>query len=373
MLKKLTHSLLSDGPNSLASFDAIVAARTHTRGGVHRAEDFSGVLATARVEPVDYPPAHALLGQEPTWEQLSDGPRYREAGLAAVSAPRVCLFDDAGVISPDGIVYCRRSRQAVAETVRQWTAPAAEHLIFSAPGYPSAVKLPGRTLSLLTLSGEGFYHLLLEAVPRLHLARPWLESFDRVLVNGTAGGFHERWWRHACLDPAKLVWMSGLCHVACEQLVFVEYPMADQRPGVWLVSAIRESLLTTVPLLRPGRKLWISRTDAKVRQFAWENELLAQLPGVERVELSRLSPPEQIALAREASAILGPHGAGLGHIVFSQPGTKLVELFPSAHRQPIYHRLTALAGGRYAWATVNFAQPDRAAELADRIQRFLDA
>lgn len=373
MLKKLTHSLLSDGPNSLAPFDAIVDARTHTRGGVHRAEDFSGVLATARVEPVDYPPAHALLGQEPTWEQLSDGPRYRETGLAAVASPRACLLDDAGVISPDGIVYCRRSRQAVAETVRQWTAPAAEHPIFSAPGYPAATKLPGRTLSLVTLSGDGFYHMLFEAVPRLHLARPWLGSFDRVLVNGTPGGFHERWWQHAGLDPAKLVWMSGLCHVACEQLVFVELPMFDQRPSAWLIDAIRSSFPGSVPSPRGGRKIWVSRADATKRQFAWESDLLARLPGVERVELGRLFPVEQIALASETDAILGPHGAGLGHIVFSQPGTKLVELFPHANRQPIYHRLTALAGGRYAWATVDFAQPGRAAELADRIQRFLDA
>lgn len=371
MLKKFIQTLLGRGPNSLVPFATLARERTHYEGGVHRCEDFTGVLGMVTPPPVAYRASHSLLGQPPECEILPEGPRYRDAGLASGSPARVLLLDDAGVVTADGIVYCRRTRRAIAETVRQWTAPAARHPVFSAPRFPPARSLPGRTLSLLTLGGEGFYHFLLESVPRLHLARAWLESCDHILVNGAPGGFHEAWWSAAGLPIDRLVWMSGLGHVACEQLIFTDYPMADYRPTPWHAEAVR----AVFPEPRPGRRdrrLWISRSDARTRQLTWEKSLLAALPGFEPIVLSSLSPGEQITAISEAAVIAGPHGAGLSHAVFAQPGATIIELFPNTWRQPIYQRLAQVAGCRHAWAVADFSSAGEWRPFAAALTRFID-
>ena len=231
--------------------------------------------------------------------------------------------------------------------------------------------MAGRALNLATLSGEGFYHFLLEALPRLWLARPWLDQIDHFLCNGSPRTFHARWLAQAGIPPEKIVWMSGLCHYSSPQVLFTDDLMRDQQPGAWNVAALR-GLFPPASPARPGRRLWVSRQDAQVRHLAWESELLGQLPGFESVRLSELSPADQLRLASEAAVIAGPHGAGLSLLAFAAPGVRLVELFPHPQRQPVYDRLCQLVPGSYAWAVTDFQRPDGAARLAGAIQSFLD-
>lgn len=359
--RRLACALRGTGPYRIDFFDKIARDRTDYARGVHRSEDFTGLIHSDPGEPSYYPANTPLLDQCPAWETVGDGrPRYLTSGVAAASPRHIFSLTDAGVLTSDGIVYCRRTRRAVAETMRQWAAPAADNPILGAVGYPPALALPGLTLSLLTLSGQGFYHFLLESIPRLQLLRPWLERADHVLCAGYPGSLHARWLAHAGVPATKIVWMDGLCHVACEQLIFTSYPMRDQQPSAWTVNSIRAAFPS--PTLAPDspRRIWISRRDSRLRLLTWEDELLACLPGFVRVELAGLSPEEQIALTAGADVIAGPHGAGLSHVLFGRPGTRVVELFPHGHCQPIYARLASLAGLHYGWAVTDF---DRASDL----------
>ena len=105
-----------------------------------------------------------------------------------------------------------------------------------------------------------------------------------------------------------------------------------------------------------------------MRRVAWEADFVARLPGFERIELSRYSPSEQIALFTNCAAVAGPHGAGLAHVAFCPPGAHVFELFPDGRRQPVYHRLAGLAGAHYHWATVDFENPARLDELSAAIR-----
>ena len=147
--------------------------------------------------------------------------------------------------------------------------------------------------------------------------------------------------------------------------------MRDQQPTAWTLQALRNSFPAPSPSSALPRRIWISRRDSRRRELAWEDELLARLPGFSRVELAGLSPAEQIELAAGAEVIAGPHGAGLSHALFGRPGAHLVELFPRSHLQPIYGRLAALAGLSYAWAQVDFDRPAELEPLTDAIRRFI--
>lgn len=80
---------------------------------------------------------------------------------------------------------------------------------------------------------------------------------------------------------------------------------------------------------KPSRRIFISRAKAS-RSIAAEPLLVAKLAqiGFESVCLEDYSGIQQATLFREAEIVCGFHGAGLTNIIFSPPGTKIIELFP---------------------------------------------
>ena len=370
LLKHLAQRLLGQGPVAIQPFDDVCTGRNPARS-VHQPEKIAGELAQAAADSCYYHPTRALLGQTPSPELFAGLPRYRPAGLVPSPRRRLLTLSDAAIAGDDAVVYCPHRRMAVAETVRQWTRPAAQHPLLASPKFPPAHPLPGLTLSLGTLDGGGFYHFLLEVLPRLHLARPWLDRIDHFLANGTAGSFQERWLVQAGVPAAKIHWLSGLSHFRCEQILFTNPLCHDTQPTPWLVAAIRDVFGVRQVGLSGSRRIWISRTDADSRHFAWEQELLARLEGFERVELARLAPAAQMRLMTGAAVIAGPHGAGLANLIFCPPSTKVVELLPDASHRPLYGRLAIASGCLHAWAAVDFARPpDNLPELAATMTSF---
>ena len=368
-LKHLLNRLAGHAPHTVQPFAQLVSP---ARGPDDTAavKGFSGVLATAPADTCDYPSTHSLLRQLPVLETPPNDSCHRPIGGPQTPPRQLFSMTDAGIAGGDGVVYCPRRRVAVAETVRVWLQPASTHPLLSAPGFPAAQPLRGITLSLASLGAEGFYHFLIESLPRVELARPWLAQVDQVLAPGRPGSFQEKWLSLAGIPHEKIIWLDGHSHFRCEQLLFTSPLSYDSEPTPWLVNAICETV--DEPLPPPGsRHLWISRRDAGVRHLAWEDVLLAQLPTFERVELAGRAPADQIDLMREATVIAGPHGAGLANLIFCPPSAAVVELHPD-HDRAVFARLAIAAGCRHAWAVVNFERPpENLPRLADAIRTFI--
>src|ERR1039458_3214044 len=342
LTKKLLRSLnrfVGRGPWRVTPFATVAAQRTDEAGrGVHRAESFAGIV---RHEPDDgffYSTRVSLLGQPESGEVLPDGHRYLEGGVCPAAAKLLYTLTDAGIAGRDGVVYCPRTRIAVVETVRCWTSPAHEHPLLSAVRFPPAVKLSGLSLSLATLDAEGFYHFLLESLPRLALVRERLAMIDNVLVSGARSAGTEAWLALAGVPAGKLRWLHPLAHYHCAQLLFTNRLTGDCQPTPWVRDALRATF--RAPQRPTGdRWLWISRADARSRHIAWEDQLLALLPKFEKVSLSALAPADQVDLFSQAKVVAGAHGAGLSNLIFAPPGVCLVEFFPDARSIPLYGRV----------------------------------
>jgi len=370
-LKRLANLLLGSGPYRAAPFAGIAAARmSDIRQPVHRPEHQAAVVATAPADAFFAAESHPLLGQRAEPEMIAGAPRYRAAGLC-VSLPReLWLLDDAAVAGADGAVWCPRTRTLVAETGRNWFFGSAEHPLLSAPRFPPPAPLAGLTLHLGTLNAEGFYHFLLESLPKLALARPWLPQVSHILANGRPGGFQEKWLRLAGIDPGCVRWLDGFSHFRCDQLLFARTLALDLRPTPWIVAQLRD--LLPPPVVPGGRRLWITRAAAGSRHLIWEEQLLAALPGFERIDLAALEPQAQIALMASAAVVAGPHGAGFANLVFCTPGARAIELMPGLKHVPLYARLAAAAGLHHAWLAADFSQPADVPRLATAINGWLD-
>ncbi len=129
------------------------------------------------------------------------------------------------------------------------------------------------------------------------------------------------------------------------------------------IRLVRERLgISTQPLSDAGRRLFVSRSDAPKRRVANESELLDVLRpfGFERVVPGELSFEEQVEAFRSASVLVGPHGAGLANIIFSQPGTGLLELQHQDVERNFYRGVAEVAGLRHAEVS---CRPDPASPM----------
>ncbi|MDQ3726423.1 MAG: glycosyltransferase family 61 protein [Actinomycetota bacterium] len=115
---------------------------------------------------------------------------------------------------------------------------------------------------------------------------------------------------------------------------------------------LRERLAPDTGAEPGGRRLFISRASAASRRVVNEAELAPVLAehGFEVVDPAGMSIAEQVALFSRASAVVGPHGAGLTNLLFSPPGTQVVELFaaPAAQGVSNYRVLASHLGMLYS-------------------------
>jgi len=80
-----------------------------------------------------------------------------------------------------------------------------------------------------------------------------------------------------------------------------------------------------------AKRIYVSRNDARLRRVLNEKSFTPKLEalGFRRVFLADEPIARQVSLFRQAEIVVAPHGAGLAHIAWCKPGTKIVEFFPS--------------------------------------------
>jgi hypothetical protein len=99
-------------------------------------------------------------------------------------------------------------------------------------------------------------------------------------------------------------------------------------------------------------RVYISRSDASLRQVLNEKELIPMLRSLdfEIITMSEFSFIEQVAIFQNAKVIVTPHGAGLSNIIFSKK-TTVVELignnFSGDYDYSMFFLLAKAAGQRY--------------------------
>lgn len=98
----------------------------------------------------------------------------------------------------------------------------------------------------------------------------------------------------------------------------------------------------------PHRKLYIARRSSRVVRN--EDEVFGWLEpqGYEKVFMEDHSLADQVALAHQAIAIVGPHGAGMTAALFMPPGGTLVEFFGPVYVNPCMLEVCRDLGHRYA-------------------------
>ncbi|KQP09393.1 hypothetical protein ASF26_05110 [Methylobacterium sp. Leaf93] len=181
----------------------------------------------------------------------------------------------------------------------------------------------------------GIYHWLVDNLPRFaFLGESGLIADDafKVLLNGGNPGFEQ-----TSLDMIGL----GASTYRVDRPVFVERLLVPvvrfegmsgwrHLDSVFAVMAERSIEMARAHGVTLPERVYITRRDARRRPLINEIEVEREMQahGFEIAEFSTLPLWHQIAIAHQASVIASPHGAGLAHLIFSRPRTRVIEILP---------------------------------------------
>jgi capsular polysaccharide biosynthesis protein len=105
-----------------------------------------------------------------------------------------------------------------------------------------------------------------------------------------------------------------------------------------------------------GRKLYVSRRNARARKVANENVIQGPLEkaGFEFVELDGIPFAEQVKMFSECSELISIHGAAFTNMLFMPAGGKIVELYPRGFTardffNPCYKRLSTVLSHEHTY------------------------
>ena len=320
---------LASRPDSGVTYREVYPA---TESGLEMSDAFYDALIahnkTARHEQV--PAAFALA--------IENGRVYADNPLSVA------------VIGPDDYLLGDVSFQYRRTTAARDFRPE-DNNIFEQRYFRTPLRVAGTVCSLLCGGGAAdgnYWHWLIDSLPRLHLLREagLADSIDYYLV-------YDR--RHPAvletlallgIRPGQVLDVRTTPHVKAERLL-VTSPVrgrGDHTPR-WACRFLHDSF---VPLAQQQVTrefppyVYINRRDTTARNVLNEPAVEAALAeyGIESFAMTGMPFLEQVALFSRAKVVVAVHGAGLTNLVFSPPGTPMLEFFPDSFVQSFFLELT---------------------------------
>jgi hypothetical protein len=205
---------------------------------------------------------------------------------------------------------------------------------------------------------RGIYHWLIDRFPNAELIQPARRHFEReipMLLSSDSRSFEAETLELFNITSTQILRVDK--PIIVERLFIATVPKialagCDTSANPWMrlanhCCAIAHSQGVALP-----KRVYISRSYVRRRRLCNEAHVEKVMAdrGFAVYHLEELPLWHQVALFRNASLFVGPHGAGLSHLAFAGQGAKVVELFPAKAVRSIYSlrlcyaRLSALRG-----------------------------
>lgn len=270
------------------------------------------------------------IDPEAHWKFIRERRReIPEAAVAVIPDGRVWGPGQAA-LTPDNILLGDLSKtQARTE---DYLMDPADHPIFDLDSLDPPLEVDGTAAVLSAPCGGGFYHWMIDSLPRLHLlerAGYPIEAIDRFVVNQHTAAYQRESLEHLGVPRAKLIESHWHPHIRAETLLFPTLPGDFGHPPRWACEFLRATFETS--RARPqdsDRYLYLNRTSVTHRRVCNEREIIALLEDhrFRNVALESMSLAEQARTLAAAEVVCAPHGAALTGLVFCNPGVKVIEL-----------------------------------------------
>ena len=244
------------------------------------------------------------------------------------------FYDDGAVITAGDQILPQVSKTIYAG---RYYTDIHKHAIFKQSKLFPLKKVKGTIAVLTAPAGRGYYHWMLDLLPRIKFIRDGgfaFEDIDGFLVNSYISKFHMETLNLIGIPNDKLIKSQNNPHLQADLLVVPSLVGETGSVPKFACTFLKEEFLKKVPpALRKNRRVYLNRGKVGHRRVTNEADVINLLGqyGFESIALETLSFADQVTLITEAAVVIGPHGAGLTNIAFCNEGTKVIEfLYPSA-------------------------------------------
>jgi len=231
-------------------------------------------------------------------------------------------------------------REVLVEMARDFR-PIPDYPIFEHTWLRKAKNISAVCGLIAAPAGMTYAHWYFDVLTRLAILEEagydW-RSFDRIIVNSRSLPFQRETLEMLGIPTDRLVAIEEHHHIVCEKLMAPCLPGFTGNFPKWTVPWLRKLLLPFGKAVSGSpKKIYISRRKAAFRKIRNEDELLPILEknGFELVCNEDYSVAEQIGIFSQAEFVLGPMGSSMANLLFSNPGTKVIETY-SRHDVNVY-------------------------------------
>ena len=234
------------------------------------------------------------------------------------------------------------SKQTILKNLKFINVPKPNLPISKVGGFPTPTKIAGTVAVITGIYDDCYYHWMADTIGRLLLLESQNIEFDYLfapthkpymiesleLLGINRDKIIDSYKKNTYIEADELI-VPSFVNRTDPAIIIASYPSLE------IINLLRhkilpkiESLLATNPEFL-SKRIFISRKDANTRKLTNEDDLFEQLEpyGFQRYCLGELSFLEQVTLFNYADVIVGLHGAGLVNLIFSQPGTHVIEIF----------------------------------------------
>jgi glycosyltransferase involved in cell wall biosynthesis len=224
------------------------------------------------------------------------------------------------------------------------------HSIFRKKSY-----LSGSFFSPLGTFSNSYYHWMHDVLMQFHHVLEYLPKETLIVVPSKLSAFQKDSLIALGIDESRFSYINPNDELIVDQLYFVPPPTImrfdDPEPMQWLRGKLHKGFGINKNRHKPFRRILVSRSRALCRRIINEKDVMNILSqyGFEIVHCEDLTLKEQGQLFSAVDVVISPHGAGLTNLLFSMPGTKVLEIFPDSLINTHYWSLSEALNHEYAY------------------------
>ena len=236
------------------------------------------------------------------------------------------------VITPDNYLLADVSRDYPGFLPGCDKHDVKKHSIFQLESFPPLKQIDGSVAVLSGLSGNVYFHWMVDVLPRIELLRQSgrdLAEIDWFLVNSCQHQFQRESLRILGIPEEKVLESDRLPHLQATELIVPSFAGYLGWPSGWAIDFLRREFLKgIIPSYSYPKRIYISRSKARYRRVLNEEDVVEVLEqsGFVSILPESMSLAEQIAHFYHAEVIVAAHGSGLTNTIFCRQGTKVIEL-----------------------------------------------
>lgn len=219
------------------------------------------------------------------------------------------------------------------------------------------IKKSGTLLALIQDASENNYsHWLLDILPRIKIFEKnnSIKQIDHFLLPELKYSYQYETLKMLNIPLNKIISDKKNRHIESEILITTDHPwykrgnIHDEMVNIpkWIILWIRQKFLKHAVYKNVCDKIYIDRNDSLFNHCKIINSedvwKLLKKRGFKKLELSKFNFKNQIGIFNSAKIIVGAHGAGLSNIIFSKPGTKVIEIKPKNHVNEVFSRISKI-------------------------------